>query len=59
MVAESCLGDFHCRTALAAVIFDRILVVEIVIALGRAGLEIHVVPVEIRLSTVETECTVS
>jgi hypothetical protein len=52
VVAESCLRSFHRRTALGAVIFDRILVVEIVIALGRAGLEIHVVPVEIRLSTV-------
>jgi len=30
-----------------AVIFDCILVVRVVIELGRAGLEIHVVPVEV------------
>ena len=59
MVAESSLGSLHRRPALGAVIFDRILVVEIVITLGRAGLEIHVIPVEIGLSTVETEGTVS
>jgi hypothetical protein len=58
MIARSCIGGLHRRTALRAVIFDPVLVVEIVVALGRTGLEIHVVPVEIRLSTVEIEGTV-
>ena len=59
MVAKSCIGGLHRRTALRTVVLDRVFVVEIVIALGRTGLKVHVVPVEIWLSTIETEGTVS
>ena len=59
MVAKSCIGGLNRRTALRTVVLDRVFVVEIVFAFGRTGLKVHVVLVEIWLSTIEIEGTVS